>query len=147
RLAILADNLDFVAFPTVSNSFGQHTANLVEDEWISLGKRGECSGLWADMADLDYFRASSVGRHSSRNDWSSDSSCAQQLYHIATAPQFVSRILSAHCLLSQTSFAAREPARWNESIEGSLAKSISDHYFTMSSCLGETWSLLVILVE
>src|SRR5260221_6341571 len=86
RLAILADNLDFVAYPAVSNSFGQHSANLVEDKWISLGKRGECPGLRADMADLDYFRTSNFGARSAQNHGSGDSGCAEAFNYIAAPP-------------------------------------------------------------
>ncbi len=48
------------------------------------------------MANLDYFRASSLGGRPAQNHWSGDSGCAEQFNHIATAPQFVSRISSAH---------------------------------------------------
>src|SRR5260221_6360768 len=48
------------------------------------------------MANLDYFRGSSVGGCSPQNHWPGESGCAQELDHIAAAPQFVSRIFGAH---------------------------------------------------
>jgi hypothetical protein len=39
-LAILADDLDLVAYPAFTIPFHQRGSDLIEDKWISLGKRG-----------------------------------------------------------------------------------------------------------
>jgi hypothetical protein len=79
-------DLDLVAYPAVSNPFRQRGSDLVENKWIRLSNRRQHSGLRTDMADLDYFRASSVGGRSAQNHWSGDRGCAEELDHIATAP-------------------------------------------------------------
>src|SRR5260221_5065631 len=91
RLAIFTNNCALLPSPAVSNSFGQHSANLVEDKWISLGKRGECPGLRADMADLDYFRTSNFGARSAQNHGSA----------IAVAPRHLITSRRLHKFLEQ----------------------------------------------
>jgi hypothetical protein len=55
----------------------------------NAGNRSENSGLRTDIANLDYFRATSVGGRSVQNRGSGDSGCAEELDYIATTPQFV----------------------------------------------------------
>src|SRR5260221_12310711 len=90
--------LTLSSIPAVTNPFAQRGSDLIEDKWISLSKRGEHARRRTDIANLDYFGARSLGGRSPQNHWSGDSGCAEELDHIATAPQFASRIRRSHCL-------------------------------------------------
>lgn len=55
-----------------------------------------CSGLWANMTDLDYFRGNGFGGSSAQNGWTGEGGCAEQFNQIAAAPQFLGRMSGSH---------------------------------------------------